>query len=94
MKKPDIQNGILKQNLFSCKNKDMFLLILGILFIAFCVFACLPFGLAWGANIIAFLKGAAPVLAAFAGILAVQMGINDLRDKHDARLEQKNDEEK
>ena len=41
-------------------------IILGIIFIAFTVFAVLPMGpLAWGPEVIAFLKGGAPVLAAF-----------------------------
>ena len=44
-------------------------LILGIVFIAFTVFACLPNGLAWGVEIIEFLKGFAPVFTAFVGIV-------------------------
>lgn len=38
-------------------------LIIGIVFIGFTVFAVLPnFPLNWGAEVISFLKGAAPVL--------------------------------
>ena len=43
----------------------MVALIVGILLIAFCIFACLPMGLAWTADVLNFLRGCAPVLAAF-----------------------------
>ena len=54
----------------------MVALIIGIVLIAFCVFACLPsgIGLAWGGDIVRFLKGFAPVLAAFIGLIAVFIG--------------------
>ena len=53
----------------------MVALIVGIILIAFCVFACLPFGLAWGADVVNFLKGCAPVFAAFIGLVAVFIGL-------------------
>lgn len=71
----------------------MFLLISGIALIGFCVFACLPAGLDWGRDVLVFLKGCAPVLAAFIGLLAVQMGISDLRDKRDAKFDEKHAKE-
>ena len=47
----------------------MVALIIGVLLIAFCVFACLPagMGLGWSADVINFLKGFAPFIAAFIG---------------------------
>ncbi|MCH5291505.1 MAG: hypothetical protein J1D88_07125 [Treponema sp.] len=66
----------------------MVALIVGIILIAFCVFACLPLGLAWGAYIIAFLKGCAPVLSAFVGLVAIFIGIADIKDKNEAKKEE------
>ena len=68
----------------------MVALIVGLLLIAFCVFACLPagMGLAWGADVVNFLKGCAPVLAAFVGLVAVFIGIADIKDKKEAKKEE------
>lgn len=68
----------------------MVALIVGLILIAFCVFACLPagMGLAWGADIVNFLKGCAPVLAAFVGLVAVFIGIADIKDKKEAKKEE------
>ena len=67
----------------------MVALIIGIILIAFCVFACLPsgIGLAWGSDIVNFLKGFAPVLAAFIGLVAVFIGFADIKDKKEAKKE-------
>ena len=68
----------------------MFTIIVGIVCIAFTVFACLPegLGLNWGKEVLFVLKGAAPVFFAFAGIVAVLIGIADLRDRHEAKREE------
>lgn len=71
----------------------MFALIVGLLLIAFCVFACLPaeclsFGLNWGRDVVAFLKGFAPVFAAFVGLIAVFIGFADIKDKKEAKKEE------
>ena len=55
----------------------MVAIIVGLIFIAFTVFASLPMGLAWGADIISFLKGCTPVLTAFVGLIAVFIGMAD-----------------
>jgi len=65
----------------------MVALIVGILFIAFAVFACIPGPLGWWAEIIVFLKGMLPVLAAFVGIIAVFIGIADIKDRIEAKRE-------
>jgi uncharacterized membrane protein YhdT len=72
----------------------MVALFVGILLIAFCVFACLPaesvgFGLTWGPAVVEFLKGCAPVLAAFIGLVAVFIGFADIKDKKEAKKEEK-----
>ena len=66
----------------------MITIILGILFIAFTVFAVLPScPLNWGADVIAFLKGFAPVLAAFVGTICLFIGAADIKDKIEAKKE-------
>ena len=67
----------------------MFALIVGIIFIAFTVFAVLPScPLAWGSDVIAFLKGCLPVFAAFAGLICLFIGAADIKDKKEAKREE------
>ncbi|MCI6664027.1 MAG: hypothetical protein PUH08_03200 [Treponema sp.] len=66
----------------------MVAIIVGLVLIAFTVFAALPGGLSWGAEIISFLKGASPVVAAFVGLISVFIGIADLKDKNEAKKEE------
>ena len=64
-------------------------LILGIIFIAFTVFSVLPAAtLAWGDNVIEFLKGCLPVLSAFVGLVAILIGIADIKDKKESNREE------
>ncbi len=66
----------------------MFTIFVGLLFIAFSVYACLPNGLGWGEEVIYFLKGASPVVAALIAIVAILVGIADIKDRREARLEE------
>ena len=67
----------------------MISIILGVLFIGFTVFACLPMGpLNWGADIISFLKGFAPVVSFFLGIICFFIGAADIKDKKEAKQEE------
>jgi len=71
----------------------MVALVVGILLIAFTIFAALPpdllgFGLGWGGDILLFLRGCLPILAAFIGLVAVFIGITDLKDKAEAKKEE------
>ena len=66
----------------------MVAIIVGLVLIAFTVFVALPGGLSGGAEIISFLKGASPVVAAFVGLIAVFIGIADLKDKNEAKKEE------
>ena len=53
------------------------------------LFAVLPnFPLNWGAEVISFLKGAAPVLAAFVGLICLFIGAADIKDKKEACREE------
>lgn len=72
----------------------MVALIFGIILIAFCVFACLPLGMGlnWGKDVIDFLKGCAPVLSAFIGLIAVFIGFADIKDKKEAKKQEKEEQ--
>ncbi len=63
-------------------------LIVGLLLCGFTVFSLLPTGLAWSDEIIFFLKGFAPTLAAFVGLIAIFIGVADLKDKSEAKKEE------
>ena len=75
-------------------------LIIGIIILAAAVFAALPpetvgFGLGWWKDILAFLRGGLPVIAALIGLIAVFIGIADMKDRAEAKKEkeeEKNEE--
>ena len=67
-------------------------LILGLLVIAAAVFAILPagvlgFGLGWGSEVLAFLRGGVPVVAILVGLIAIFIGIADMKDRAEAKKE-------
>jgi len=64
-------------------------LILGFVVIAAAVLAVLPAGLGWLENVLAFLRGALPVIAAFVGLILVFVGISDIKDRAEAKKEEK-----
>lgn len=66
----------------------MVAMIVGVILIAFTVIAALPACLGWGAEIIVFLKGCIPVLTAFVGLIAIFIGIADIKDKNEAKKEE------
>lgn len=66
----------------------MVALIVGILFIAFAIFACVPGPLGWWTAVVAFLKGSLPVLALLVGLIAVFIGIADIKDHIEAKKEE------
>jgi len=72
-------------------------IIFGLLIVAAAVFAVLPpealgFGLGWGVEVLKFLKGALPVLAVLIGLIAIFIGIADIKDRAEARAEAKKEE--
>jgi len=67
--------------------------ILGLLIITAAVFAVLPpevlgFGLGWGNDVIAFLRGGLPVIAVLVGLIAIFIGIADMKDRAEAKKEE------
>ena len=63
-------------------------LIIGLIIIAAAVFACIPGGLGWWDEVLVFLRGSLPVLAAFIGLIALFVGITDIKDRISAGKEQ------
>ena len=66
----------------------MVAIILGLIFFAFTVFSVILGFLNWGADVILFLKGFAPVLAAFIGLISILIGAADIKDKKEAKKEE------
>jgi hypothetical protein len=60
-------------------------LTLGILIIAAALCAVIPAGLNWWKDVLSFLRGALPVIAVLAGLLAVFIGVMDIRDRGEAK---------
>jgi len=68
-------------------------IIIGIIILAAAAFAIIPkeiigFGLGWGNEVLTFLKGGLPVIAIIIGLVAVFIGIADLKDRAEARKEE------
>jgi hypothetical protein len=62
-------------------------LFLGLVFLLAAVLATIPAGLGWWADVLAFLRGAAPVIAVFVGLIAIFIGIADIKDRVEAKKE-------
>lgn len=77
----------------------MIALILGILFILVGVYLCVPvdvsplFLAGWGEQVLNFLMGGVPFLLWFIGLIAFFVGIADIKDKIEAKREEKEAEE-
>ena len=69
----------------------MVALIVGIVFIVFAVYSVLPiqgWGLQWWDEVLLELKGGIPLIAVFVGLIAVLIGIADIRDRIEAKKEE------
>ena len=64
-------------------------LILGFAVIAVAVLAILPVGLGWGQDVLAFLRGALPVIAGFIGLILIFVGVADIKDRAEEKKEEK-----
>ena len=67
--------------------------IFGIMLFCFAVFACIPkelfgLGLGWWNDVLLVLKGALPVLAVLVGAFSILVGVADIRDKREVRLDE------
>ena len=60
-------------------------LILGLVVIVVAVLAVLPVGLGWVEDVLAFPRGALPVIAGFIGLILVFVGIADIKDRKEAK---------
>ncbi len=76
----------------------MVALLVGIVLVLFGVYAVLPVNSAgflnWSREVVQFLKGAAPIMAFLIGLVSFFIGIADIKDKIEARKEEKEDKEK
>jgi hypothetical protein len=63
-------------------------LIIGVIIVLAAVAAVLPAGLGWWDAVLVFLRGALPVIAAFIGLIAIFIGIADIKDKIEAKKEE------
>jgi len=74
-------------------------LVIGIVILAAAALAMIPspkdggFGLGWGSQVLDFLKGGGPVLAVLIGLIAVFIGIADMKDRAEAKKEKRKSEE-
>jgi len=67
-------------------------IIIGLIFLVLSVWAVLPFpfpmGLNWGSEVLTVLQGGLPILGLFIGLIAVFIGIADMKDKAEAKKEE------
>jgi hypothetical protein len=63
-------------------------LILGLTVLVIAILAILPAGLGWGQDVLAFLRGALPVIAILIGVILVFTGVADIKDRSDAKKEE------
>lgn len=73
----------------------MVALLVGIVFVLFAVYSVLPvdWSLQWGPEVVTFLQGGVPIIAVFIGLIAVFIGIADIKDRIEAKREEKAEEE-
>jgi hypothetical protein len=68
----------------------MIALTVGIVLVLFAIYAVLPvsWGLQWWQDLLTFLRGGIPILAAFIGLIAFFVGVADIKDKIEAKKEE------
>lgn len=73
----------------------MVALLIGFVLILFALFAGLPlaWGLDWWNDVLIVLRGGIPILAIFIGLIAVFIGIADIKDKIEAKKEEEEEAE-
>jgi uncharacterized membrane protein len=64
-------------------------LILGFAVLAVAVLAVLPAGLGWWQDVLAFLRGSLPVVAAVIALILIFVGIADIKDRAEEKREKK-----
>ena len=74
----------------------MVALLIGSVLLLFGVYAVLPLGkgfIDWSQEVILFLKGGAPLLSLFIGLISLFIGIADIKDRIEAKREAKEEAE-
>lgn len=73
----------------------MVALIVGIICVLFAVYSILPvsWGLEWWQEVVHVLKGGIPLVALFIGLVAVLIGIADIRDRIETKAENEEESE-
>ena len=66
-------------------------LVLGFVVIAVAILAILPAGLGWAEDVLAFLRGALPIIGILTGLILLFVGITDIKDRANAKKEAKKD---
>ena len=69
----------------------MVALIIGVICVLFAVYSVLPlegWGLRWWDEVLQVLKGGIPLFALFIGLIAVLIGVADIRDRIEAKKEE------
>ena len=68
----------------------MVALLVGLIFILFAVYSILPFpwALNWWEEVLLVLQGAIPLIALFIGMIALFIGIADIKDRQEAKREE------
>lgn len=72
----------------------MVALSVGVVLVILAVGACLPGILGWWGDVLAFLRGSLPVLAAFIGLIAIFIGVADIKDRREAKKEEEEEAKK
>jgi hypothetical protein len=72
--------------------------IFGLVILAAAVFAVLPpeafgYGLGWWDDVLTFLRGGLPVIAVLIGLIAIFIGIADMKDRAEAKKEEAENKE-
>ena len=75
----------------------MVALIVGIVFVLFSIYSVLPVtwsfgGTGWWPYVVSFLKGGIPILAILIGLIAIFIGIADIKDRLEAKKEEAEEE--
>ncbi|MBN1685591.1 MAG: hypothetical protein JW852_03005 [Spirochaetales bacterium] len=69
----------------------MVALIVGVICVLFAVYSVLPlegWGLFWWDEVLQVLKGGIPLVALFIGLIAILIGVADIRDRIEAKKEE------
>ena len=67
--------------------RGMTALVIGIVLVLSAIYAVLPADCGWLPHVIGFLKGGLPIFALIVGMLAIFIGIVDIKDRIDAKKE-------